>query len=112
MRKGRKQHSIDLPNGNRICSICKEEKPLDKYHKHKEGAKGHYSYCGACRGDYQYQRRLENHAKNKTMAVAECESCERLMKKQFEIKNCTRCRKELGIRTRDLAKAKDWSYRY
>lgn len=50
----------DLPNGHRVCTDCKEAKPLSEYHKDKRGLRGHRGICKPCRGSYMLGYYQEN----------------------------------------------------
>lgn len=50
----------DLPNGDRVCTDCKEAKPLSEYHKDKRGLKGRRGICKPCRGGYMFGYYQEN----------------------------------------------------
>ncbi len=43
---------------NKKCSICKEDKPFDSFHKDKKSKDGHFGYCKPCRknNDAKYYR--------------------------------------------------------
>lgn len=65
---------LDLPNGNRICSRCKEEKTLESFLKRKNGSRGYARVCKLCdkvrrkelhSEDFIKDRRKKYYQKNK-----------------------------------------------
>lgn len=39
---------VDFPDGTRICTLCDQRLPLDRFHKDSGNAAGRRSHCGEC----------------------------------------------------------------
>lgn len=75
-KPGPSGHPQNYPSGKKICTQCREEKPLDQFHRRKRiGGIGYYPKCRSCKKDVKmdaelmrmyglsradYERRLQN----------------------------------------------------
>lgn len=44
----------------KICFVCKKEKPLEEFYKHKAMSSGYLNKCKECTREYMNKHRLEN----------------------------------------------------
>ena len=58
----------------KICSKCKQEKPLSEFHRHNRRKETHYSQCKQCKAEYKQKnkdkllvRQKERRANDKTL---------------------------------------------
>lgn len=41
----------------KICSKCKQEKPLSDFHRHNRRGETHYSQCKQCKAEYKHRNK-------------------------------------------------------
>lgn len=58
----------------KVCTICKEEKNLDSFHKLKTGINGRHSHCKECRSTYSKTIKYEKPIKGKL----KCNKCHKV----------------------------------
>lgn len=61
-----KRSGLKLANGNRICSVCREEKPLEDFSKSESGTRADCKICDAIRSrTYQNKNRESTRARHR-----------------------------------------------
>lgn len=60
----------------KVCSKCKQEKPLSEFHRYNRRGESHYSQCKQCKAEYKRQNKdklliaqKERRSKDKTLSA-------------------------------------------
>lgn len=68
--RNRRNRTMTMPDKTKICSHCKQEKPLGDYHRAQTGKYGHTSICKECKSARaaQYWQRKQSGKKHRVAA--------------------------------------------